>query len=67
LEKEVLCPDCGSEKIGKGRLEGHAALMPGNTIFSMGSEVVADVCTNRGLILRLKVAKPEKFKGTINK
>lgn len=56
------CPMCGSKDIGKGKLSGYANMMPIGKIFTTGSEVVADICTNCGHILAMKVEKPEKFR-----
>lgn len=59
---KTKCPDCGSSEIGKGKLDGYAALRPAEKIMSMGSSIMADVCTNCGLIMQMKVKNPEKFK-----
>ncbi len=59
---ELRCPDCGNNQMGKGKLSGYAALTPVGKIFSLGSTIIADVCTNCGTIVRMKVEKPEKFK-----
>lgn len=45
-----------------GKLQGDARMMPVNKIFTTGSEIIADICTNCGYILSLKVKYPEKFK-----
>lgn len=55
------CPDCGNTEIGQGKLNGYAVLRPVGKILSMGSPIIADVCTNCGLILQMKVEHPEKF------
>jgi predicted nucleic acid-binding Zn-ribbon protein len=56
------CPDCGSNEIGKGKFSGYASLNPVGKIFSAGSAVIVDVCTNCGTIICMKSEKPEKFK-----
>lgn len=53
---------CGSKKIGKGVLEGYTKMKPVNTVFTTGSEIEADICTNCGYILAIRVKKSEKFK-----
>jgi predicted nucleic-acid-binding Zn-ribbon protein len=62
MENRKKCPECGCEQIGKGSFKGYASMTPYGKIFSMGSEVVADVCSNCGLVLSLRVLHPEKFK-----
>lgn len=56
------CPECGCKDIGKGKWDGYALLRPCDRLLSMGSKVFAEVCTNCGLVLALRVEKPEKFK-----
>lgn len=34
----------------------------GGEFFYLGSEVIAEICTNYGHILSMKVKNPEKFK-----
>jgi predicted RNA-binding Zn-ribbon protein involved in translation (DUF1610 family) len=63
---ETRCPNCGNNKIGKGKLEGYAALIPVGKLFTTGSTIIADVCTECGTIIRMKAEKPEKFKNTID-
>lgn len=58
----IKCPDCGNYEIGKGKLSGYAVLQPKGKFLSMGSAIIADVCTNCGLIIKMTVEKPEKFK-----
>ncbi|MGI6119699.1 MAG: transcription initiation factor TFIIIB [Desulfosporosinus sp.] len=59
---EIRCPECGNREIGKGKLDGYAALTPLGKIFSTGSAIIIDVCTECGAIIKMKVEKPEKFK-----
>lgn len=61
MKDKIKCPNCGNTEIGKGKLDTYAALRPVGKIFSMGSPIIADVCTNCGLILQMKVKQPEKF------
>lgn len=56
------CPDCGNTELGKGKLSGYAVLVPIKKFFSTGSEIIVDVCTNCGTIIKMKVKQPEKFK-----
>jgi len=60
--EEKKCPECGCEEIGKGKLSDYANLAPMGKFFSMGSAILAEVCTNCGLIIRLRAEKPDKFK-----
>ncbi|MCC5910884.1 MAG: transcription initiation factor TFIIIB [Clostridiaceae bacterium] len=60
--KKSKCPKCSSTDIGKGKLSGYASMVPVNKVFSMGSPIIAEICTNCGYILGLKVSSPEKFK-----
>lgn len=63
MEQEK-CPHCGSEELGRGLITGYAKMVPGRRLLSSGSDVLADLCTECGMILRLRVAQPKKFKGT---
>lgn len=58
----VKCPVCGSTAIGKGKLSGYASMQPADKFFSMGSEIIAEICTECGHVISLKVQNPEKFK-----
>lgn len=62
MDENVKCPVCGSTEIGKGKLCGYASMQPVDKFFSMGSEIIAEICTECGHILSLKVQNPEKFK-----
>jgi hypothetical protein len=54
------CPMCGCEEIGKGRLGEE--MFQTNKIISSGSRVLADICTECGHVLSLKVSNPGMFK-----
>ncbi|MCT4606218.1 MAG: transcription initiation factor TFIIIB [Marinisporobacter sp.] len=56
------CPVCGSKDIGKGKQYAQGKMFPIDNLISLGSEVIAEICTNCGHILSMKVTKPEKFK-----
>ncbi|HWJ04044.1 MAG TPA: transcription initiation factor TFIIIB [Verrucomicrobiae bacterium] len=60
--QDKTCPECGGTDFGKGRLTGYAKLMPVDKVLSMGSAIIAEVCTNCGNIICLKVERPDKFK-----
>lgn len=62
--QEKECPKCGCKEMGKGKLSGYAMMSPVGKIFSMGSEIIAEICTECGHILEMKVKHPEKFKDT---
>ncbi len=55
------CPKCGCSEIGEGVLEGYAAMRPKGRVFA-SSSIIADVCSNCGYIIEMRVAKPEKFR-----
>ena len=54
------CPECGSRYIGEGIFDGYSTLSVKGRGFA-SSRVLAKVCSNCGLILELRVDKPEKF------
>ena len=62
MTDNAKCPDCGNTEIGRGKLSGYAVLEPINKIFSTGSDILVDVCTNCVTIIKMKVKQPEKFK-----
>lgn len=55
------CPSCGSTEIGEGKLSGYAAIQPVGKIMSMGSPILAAVCSNCGLIVQMKVKHPKNL------
>lgn len=59
---EKLCPICGSNKIGLGKHTAQGRMYPIDKVFSSGSEVIAEICTECGHILSMKVKQPEKFR-----
>ena len=61
MEKKQ-CPKCGCEEIGKGKAGGYGNILPVGKVFTMGSPVIFDICTNCGHILEMKVTQPYKFK-----
>jgi hypothetical protein len=62
LVAQEKCPECGSNNIGKGKFQYEAKVQPVGKTFTSGSDVLLDICTNYGLIITLRVEKPEKFK-----
>ncbi|MEJ8553858.1 hypothetical protein [Tepidibacter sp. Z1-5] len=65
MEKEKKnCPECGCTEIGEGEFSGYANLRPVNSIIA-SSPVTAEVCTNCGYILNMRVERPEKFKKSL--
>jgi len=63
MERNRKCPVCGSSEIGQGILTGYANITPvKGRIFKSGSAILADICTECGNILSMRVEKPEKFK-----
>ncbi|WP_099191583.1 transcription initiation factor TFIIIB [Tepidibacter mesophilus] len=56
------CPECGCKEIGQGKLP--TVLRPINAVIA-SSEVRAEVCTNCGYILNMRVLEPEKFKKSL--
>lgn len=61
---EERCTNCDNDDIGIGLLHGYAKLQPYGKLFSMGSSIIAYVCTECGTIIKIKVEDPEKFRGT---
>lgn len=64
LEQEKKCPECGCTKFAQGKLDINAKLYPIDALFKImnGSEVIAEICTDCGYIIKMKAQKPEKFK-----
>ena len=63
--EKMKCPECGSTAIGKGVQQNYAAMIPVGGVW--GSELIADICTDCGLVIKVKVRKPSKFKKSIPK
>ena len=61
MESKEKWPECGCNEIGRGKMSGYASMVPEGRVFA-SSALIAEVCTDCGLILRLKVEKPHKFK-----
>lgn len=59
--ENLKCPLCGSKEIGQGK-QGQSRMIPMNKFWTTGSEIIADICTNCGHILSMKVRRPEIFK-----
>ena len=62
MRREKKCPECDGTDFAKGRLSGYANLMPVGKVLSMGSAIIAEICTACGTIVSLKAEKPDKFK-----
>ncbi|MDU4934325.1 MAG: transcription initiation factor TFIIIB [Clostridium saudiense] len=58
--EQTKCKKCGSSNIGQGTLDGYAAMQSKNTL--LGSGIIADICTDCGEILSMRVKEPKKFK-----
>jgi len=56
------CPKCGCTEIGQGDTYGEGSMFPIKNRFKFGSSVIADICTECGYIIEMRVEKPEKFK-----
>lgn len=62
MQKNIVCPMCGCNEIGKGKQYAQGKMFPIDEVFSAGSEIIAEICTKCGYILSMRVTKPEKFK-----
>ena len=52
------CPECGGRNLGVGKFDGYAELSAGGF---KSSAVQALVCSDCGLVVELRVTKPQKF------
>ncbi|MGL5348894.1 MAG: hypothetical protein ACRDA3_16205 [Peptostreptococcaceae bacterium] len=59
--KNEVCPKCNCREIGQGKQVGNARMIPVDNL-SWGSNVIADICTECGYIIEMRVEKPRKFK-----
>lgn len=58
-----ICSKCGSREIGQGKQIAGGKMLPVDKVtMSFGSAVIADICTECGYIIEMKVEKPDKFK-----
>ncbi len=58
-----ICPKCGSREIGQGKQIAGGRMFPiDNLTMSFGSNIIADICTECGYIIEMRVEKPNKFK-----
>ena len=62
MESNKVCSICGCKEIGEGKLSGHANMRSTDKVFSIGSEIIAYICTKCGHILSMRVTHPEKFR-----
>ncbi len=61
MSEENKCPQCGNNELGQGVLSGYAQIRPVGKPLSIGSDILAVICSSCGHILSWKVAKPAKF------
>lgn len=62
MERLKKCPECGSTDIKQGKQTSYAKMYPINTkIYIGGSDIIADICSNCGCIISMKVKNPEKI------
>ena len=61
FENGKVCPKCNSTELGEGILSEEQSLRPKGKIFTMGSPIIATVCTRCGHIVEMKVKHPQKF------
>nr|WP_300004042.1 hypothetical protein [Tissierella sp.] len=61
--KNDTCPRCGSKEIGQGKQTYQGKMHPIDSITVLaGSNIVADICTDCGYIIEMRVVNPELFK-----
>lgn len=58
MTKIEKCPECGSRRLGAGRLDGYGSMYA--SAFK-SSPVDAVVCSDCGLVIQLRVRKPQVF------
>lgn len=57
-----MCPECGSKEIKQGKQTSYARMYPIDMlILRNGSEIIADICSNCGYIISMRVKDPEKI------
>jgi len=62
MEAMKECPVCGSTEIRQGKQRGDGRMFPLKSMFSIGSNIIAKICSDCGHILSMKVEDPEEFK-----
>jgi predicted RNA-binding Zn-ribbon protein involved in translation (DUF1610 family) len=64
IKNKTNCPVCGAAEIKQGKQKGiYARMYPINSKLNIGgSDIIADICTNCGNIISMRVARPEKFR-----
>lgn len=63
MTKNNTCPKCGCREIGQGKQVAGAKMQPIDKLaMSFGSNIIADICTDCGYIIEMRVEKPHKFK-----
>lgn len=61
--EEKKCPKCGSDKIGQGKQLGQGRMTPIDKLTLLNSSnVIAEICTDCGYIIEMRVEKPDLFK-----
>jgi predicted nucleic-acid-binding Zn-ribbon protein len=56
------CPICDCNEIGQGKHMAQGNLFPLHKVFTSGSEVITEICTNCGHILSMRAVTPHIFK-----
>lgn len=56
------CPYCGSNEIEQGMQRYQGKMYPTDKLFKIGSNVIADICTECGYIIAMRVENPNRFK-----
>lgn len=57
-----MCPECKADRIVKIRLSTDVKAFPLEKAFSLGSFIIGEACASCGLIINLRLEKPEKFR-----
>ena len=61
--KNDTCPKCGCREISEGKQVEAGKMLPIDKVgMSFGSSVIADICTECGYIIGMRVEKPDIFK-----
>lgn len=61
--KSDVCQKCACREVGQGKQIAGGKMLPiDNLIMSFGSNIIADICTECGYIIEMRVEKPYEFK-----